>query len=122
MHKIYTDQLKWSILSAEDAYTYITERANEFVIVLTETGGVVCAGEATPWFSEEAVMSEEFASHIDTDTTTAIMRALCRAADFPRFVVGTRAVLNQRHAGLAKHYQQSGLTVSTIELMGVMNE
>lgn len=123
LREVYTNELHWPILPVEDAFQYLNERPEDFVFVFTEDGGVICAGEGTPWFAELPVLSEEFVSRgMPTDTTVAVLRALAQMFEFTRFTVGTRAVANQRHAGLAKHYQQSGMSVSTVELMGVINE
>lgn len=123
LREIYTNELKWDILSVDDAYQYLSERPGEFMFVFTEDGGVICAAEGTPWFAELPVLSEEFVSRgMATDITVAVMRALAQGFEYDRFTVGTRAVANQRHAGLAKHYQQGGMSVSTVELMGVINE
>lgn len=82
---------------------------------------IICLSECKPWFSTERVLTEEFVDEgIGIDTTVAVMRAACGVVAVERFTVGTRAAANQRHAGLAKHYQGTGLTVSTVELMGVI--
>lgn len=80
---------------------------------------VLCLAETRPWFSAENVLTEEFVGQgIDTDTVIAVMREACATVGLKRFVVGTRAPANGRIAGLAKKYQQQGLSISTIELMG----
>lgn len=83
---------------------------------------IICLSEARPWFSSEHVITEEFVDQgIPLDTVVQVMRAVCALVGCQRFTVGTRAAANQRHAGLAKLYQQHGLAVSTVELMGVQD-
>ena len=117
LHEGYKDT-GWKLVEPEEALEALTP-CNLFVFV---GSAPMCISASTPWFSAEMVLAEEFVgAGIDTDTAADILRAACEMQGVRRFVVGTRAAANQRHAGLAKLYQKSGLSVSTIELMGVIH-
>jgi hypothetical protein len=108
----------WKLVEPQEALEALIP-CNLFVFV----GSIpMCISANKPWFSAELVLAEEFVGGgIDTDTAADILRAACEMQGANRFVVGTRAAANMRHAGLAKLYQKSGLSVSTIELMGVVH-
>lgn len=108
----------WACVSAQEAFDSLRQ-GNLFVFVDHRP---MCLSEAQPWFSAERVLTEEFVGQgIDTDTAVAVMLAVAAVVDVKRFVLGTRAAANGRHAGLANKYQRSGLFVSTVELMGVVD-
>lgn len=109
----------WKLASVAEAYDELIV-GNLFVFV---GQNVMCLSESKPWFSAERILTEEFVDEgIPLDTVVAIMKKAAAIVDVNRFTVGTRAAANQRHAGLARHYQRTGLAVSTVELMGVINE
>lgn len=109
----------WRLAEVEAAYAELVD-GNLFVFV---GPSVMCLSECRPWFSAERVLTEEFVDDgIPLETVVAVMRAAAQVVDVNRFTVGTRAAANQRHAGLAQHYQRTGLAVSTVELMGVIHE
>lgn len=115
LRETYEATTGWACVTAEEALEEI-EGGSLFVFVGHR---VMVLSESKPWFSAERVLVEEFiGAGIDTETAVAVMRETCRTVDIKRFTVGTRAVANGRHAGLAKLYQREGLTVSTVELMG----
>jgi hypothetical protein len=115
------EQTGWEIEDVDTAYTALTEAEglNLFVFV---GPNVLCLCEDKPWFSKERVVYEEFIGQgIGLATVVEIMAAVCKMTDCKRYVAGTRAAANQRHAGLAKLYSKEGLTISAIELMGVVS-
>lgn len=108
----------WEVATVSDAMDDLIS-GNLFVFVGTQ---IICLSEGRPWFSAERVLTEEFVDPgIGLETVIEIMKAAADIVDVKRFTVGTRAAANQRHAGLAKLYQKQGLTVSTVELVGVIH-
>lgn len=109
----------WDIRSPQEAAEELMD-GGLFVFVGSQ---LMCLSDVRPWFSNEHVITEEFVDPgIPLETVKAVMEYVCRLMGFKRYMVGTRAAANQRHAGLAKKYQQEGLSVSTVELMGVVHE
>ena len=120
MHALKAEYEKtgWKVASATAAMTELIP-GNLFVFV---GPNIICLSEGRPWFSAERVLTEEFVDPgIGLETVIEIMKAAADIVDVKRFTVGTRAAANQRHAGLAKLYQKQGLTVSTVELVGVIH-
>jgi hypothetical protein len=108
----------WRVAEVDDAMEELIP-GNLFVFVGPH---IVCLSECRPWFSAERVLTEEFVDpNIGLDTVVDICRHAANVVDVRRFTVGTRAAANQRHAGLAKLYQKQGLSVSTVELVGVIH-
>jgi len=108
----------WKVAKVADAMDDLIP-GNLFVFV---GPAIICLSEGRPWFSAERVLTEEFVDPgIGLETVIEVMRAAANIVDVNRFTVGTRAAANQRHAGLAKLYQKQGLTVSTVELVGVIH-
>ena len=115
------EQTGWECESVDDAYIGLTESKglNLFVFV---GSAVLCLCEDRPWFSKERVIYEEFIGQgIGLATVVEIMAYVCEMVGATRYVAGTRAAANQRHAGLAKLYSKEGLTISAIELTGVVS-
>lgn len=111
----------WQMKTPEEAAEALTESEDDSFFVFVGDK-LVCLSAAQPWFSKEYVLTEEFVDPgVPPETVKAIMLEVCRLVDIDRFEVGTRAVANQRHAGLSRLYQQQGLAVSTVTLMGVVN-
>lgn len=111
-------QTGWDVASVDEAYNELIEAGgmNLFVFV---GPNVMCLCEDRPWFSRERVLYEEFIGMgIGLATVVEVMREVCKTVDIKRYATGTRAAVNQRHAGLAKLYSKEGLTISAIELMG----
>ena len=109
----------WALETPETAAEELTP-GNLFVFVGDK---LMCLSQSKPWFSAEYVITEEFVDEgIPLETVKAVCEAACRDIGIRRYTVGTRAAPNQRHAGLASLYQREGLTVSTVELMGVIHE
>lgn len=109
----------WALETPETAAEELTP-GNLFVFVDDK---LMCLSQSKPWFSAEYVITEEFVDEgILLETVKAVCEAACREIGIRRYTVGTRAAPNQRHAGLASLYQREGLTVSTVELMGVIHE
>ena len=109
----------WDLETPENA-AHELEQGNLFVFVGDK---LMCLSQVKPWFSKEHIITEEF---VDEGIPLATVKAVCefagREIGVKRYTVGTRAATNQRHAGLASLYQREGLTVSTVELMGVIHE
>lgn len=104
----------WETVTPEEALAEL--QGNLFVFV---DASVMCISISRPWFSKEDVLVEEFVGQgIGLHRVTKIMRLATVVMGAKRFVVGTRAAVNQRHSGLAKLYEREGLTVSAVELMG----
>lgn len=117
LHKGYSET-GWRLKDPEEALAELEGHA-AFVFVGDK---VICLTESQPWFSDESIVSEEFVTDgIHPVLTIAVIKAVCGLMNIRRFAVGTRAVANERHAGLAKLYQRDGLTVSAIELSGVVH-
>lgn len=115
------EQTGWLTEDVDTAYANLTESSgmNLFVFV---GPAVMCLCEDKAWFSKERVLYEEFIGQgIGLSTVVDIMIEVCKVVDIGRYVAGTRAAANQRHAGLAKCYSMEGLTISAIELMGVIH-
>lgn len=109
----------WALAEPEDAAADLTD-GGLFVFVGDK---LMCLSDVKPWFATEHIITEEFVDQgIPLETVKAVCEYVCRLLGFKRYTVGTRAAANGRHAGLAKKYQQTGLSVSTVELMGVINE
>lgn len=107
----------WETVTPEEALDAL--KGNLFVFVDTS---VMCISISRPWFSKEDVLVEEFVGQgIGLHKVTKIMRLATSVMGAKRFVVGTRAAVNQRHSGLAKLYEREGLAVSAVELMGVVD-
>lgn len=107
----------WEIVTPADALKEL--QGNLFVFV---DASVMCISISRPWFSKEDVLVEEFVGQgIGLQRVTQIMRLATSVMGAKRFVVGTRAAVNQRHSGLAKLYEREGLAVSAVELMGVVD-
>lgn len=107
----------WETVTPAEAYKEL--QGNLFVFAGTS---VMCISISRPWFSKEDVLVEEFVGQgIGLHKVTKIMRLATGVMGAKRFVVGTRAAVNQRHSGLAKLYEREGLTVSAVELMGVVD-
>lgn len=108
----------WELESEDDALAALEENGTAFVFV---GSSIVAVNLDTPWFSKESVIYEEFVDEgIPLATVIAVLEAAARKIGVRRILVGTRAAPNQRHAGLAKLYTQEGMTVSTVELMKVL--
>lgn len=108
----------WRVAEVEDAMEELIP-GNLFVFV---GANIICLSESRPWFSAERVLTEEFVDpNIGLETVVEICKYAAEVVDVRRFTVGTRAAANQRHAGLAKLYQKQGLSVSTVELVGVVH-
>lgn len=108
----------WELVSEDDALESLTEEGTVFVFVGDR---IVAVNAEAPWFSAETVVYEEFVDEgIPLATVVAVLEAVARRLEVKRILVGTRAAPNQRHAGLAKLYTQEGMTVSTVELMKVL--
>ena len=109
----------WAVTTPEKAL-FELEQGNLFVFVGVHP---MCISMDKPWFATEFVLIEEFVSQgIGLAPVVAIMRKAMDVMSARRFVVGTRAVLNQRHGGLAKLYEREGLAISAVELTGVQDE
>lgn len=109
----------WALETPENAAQELLD-GNIFIFVGDK---LMCLSQAKPWFSTEFVLTEEFVDEgISLETVKAVCEYACREIGIKRYTVGTRAAANQRHAGLARLYQREGLTVSTVELMGVIHE
>lgn len=115
----YEDREGWPCTTAEEALTQI-ERSSIFVF---DGHKVLALSAVQPWFSKEEVLTEDFVGQgMDIPTVVAIMREVCKVVCLKRFTVGTRAAANGRHAGLARLYENEGLSVSTLELKGEIDE
>lgn len=109
----------WALAEPEEAAAELSDGAL-FVFVGDK---LMCISDVKPWFAAEHIIAEEFVDPgIPLETVKAVCEYVCKLLGFKRYTVGTRAAANQRHAGLAKKYQQHGLSVSTVELMGVVHE
>ncbi len=109
----------WETLSPEDAAKNLIDEDTIFVFVDYK---IVAVSMSQPWFSAEAVITEEFVDEgVPLHVVNAILEFVARTVGVKRILVGTRAAPNQRHAGLAKLYSREGLTVSTVELMRVID-
>ena len=107
----------WEVVTPEEALA--SHSGNLFVFV---DASVMCISISRPWFSKRDVLVEEFVGQgIGLHRVNQIMRLATSIMGAKRFVVGTRAAVNQRHSGLAKLYEREGLTVSAVELMGVVD-
>lgn len=107
----------WDTVTPNEALAAL--QGNLFVFV---DASVMCISISRPWFSNEEVLVEEFVEQgIGLQRVTQIMRLATSIMGAKRFVVGTRAAVNQRHSGLAKLYEREGLSVSAVELMGVVD-
>lgn len=87
----------------------------EFTLVSVGDGWIAYS-VVQPWFLEHEVLTEEFICDVPLPLAVDILKAIARDADCERIIIGTRAAPGGKHFGLAKHYQQLGLAVSTIEL------
>ncbi|ANH51093.1 hypothetical protein FDH02_gp17 [Pseudomonas phage VSW-3] len=117
LHREYT-ATGWDLTDPESALKELEDHS-AFVFI---DDRVICLSESKPWFSNEPVVSEEFVTDgIRPEQVKQVIEAVCRLMGVRRYAVGTRAVANGRHAGLSKLYQQEGLTVSTVELTGVVD-
>lgn len=109
----------WVLETPEEAAKELVQ-GNLFVFIGHR---LICLSQTKPWFSKEHIVVEEFVDEgIQLETVKAVCEFACRTIGLRRYTVGTRAATNQRHAGLARLYQREGLTVSTVELMGVIHE
>ena len=110
----------WPTVPVEQALHSLTTQSGALFVFVNDS--VMCLCEDRPWFSAERVLYEEFIGiGIGLETVVDVMIAVCAVSDIKRYVAGTRAAANQRHAGLAKLYSKEGLTISAIELMGVVS-
>lgn len=108
----------WQLLSIEDGIKNLAEDDTSIVFV-----GALCLAISIgqPWYSAEPVLYEDFVDEgIPLSTVVSVMEYAAKQVAIDRILVGTRAAPNQRHAGLAKLYTQEGMTVSTVELMKVV--
>lgn len=108
----------WSGITVSSALANLMEmvEATELVLVRVGEDGLVAFSMGTPWFSTEVILTEEFIVGCSIDDAVPLLKVAAKAEGISRIVVGTRAAPNGRHLGLAKRYEQVGLSVSTIEL------
>ncbi len=107
----------WALVPLDVAMEEIIP-GNMFVFVGDKIMGV---SAAKPWFSSEGLVVEEFVDYgIPLDTVVAVLKASASIYGVRRYAVGTRAAMKQRHSALARLYEREGLSVSTIELTGVI--
>ena len=112
LHNQYAVQGWKGIISGEDAAEYAVSE----VELVTDGSSWLGFNVVRPWFLTEEVVSEEFIVGFSTAEAVAILKAVAKAAEATRILVGTRAAPDGKHRGLSKLYQNLGLTVSTIEL------
>lgn len=115
------EQTGWETEDVDTAFANLTGAQGICLFVFVGSA-VLCLCEDRPWFSKERVLHEEFIGQgIGLPTVVEIMEYVAKVVDVRRYIAGTRAAANQRHAGLAKLYSKEGLTISAIELMGVVD-
>lgn len=95
---------------------YVLAAGLEFNYVLVGSG-IVAFKVGTVWYSDDIVLCEEFVygDLTLTDVRDALL-ALARLAGARRVVVGTFAVVNGRHSGLARMYESIGFRLASHEL------
>jgi hypothetical protein len=107
----------WQPLDPQECLNRLV--AADALFVHDSQGRIICFVVDSPWFSDDRVVSELWVDDgIALADVVLAAKAACVMGGAGRFVIGTRAAANDRHAGLAKLYSREGLTVSTVELEG----
>lgn len=109
----YTTQ-GWADLAEPE---HVVDGVLDEVLLIRVPNGWVGCSVSTPWFMVAPVLCEEFVTFgVQIGDAIAALTAAAKMVDAKRITVGTRAVTNGRHAGLAKLYKTLGCQVSTVEL------